>query len=146
MSSRAWVVDLVHSIGEKTALADHLEEKLIANEDIETNKRILDAVLSLRREQMSYLLEQADKPNPTRWCDFKHSIKSFIHDTEVYEATGKDDDLERLKKSSDILAMEISLFLGMEFETCARCLADQLLVVEHNKKANLVELNKKQKE
>lgn len=134
MSSRAWVVDLIHSIGEKTALADHLEEKLIAGEDIETSKKILDATLSLRREQMSYLLEQAEKPNPKKWCEFKHSVKSFIHDTEVYEATGKDDDLERLKKSSDILAMEISLFLGMEFETCARCLADRLLVkqVESN--------------
>lgn len=146
MSSRAWVVDLIHSIGEKTALCDHLEEQIIAGENVEENEKILEATLALRREQMSYLLEQAEKPNPKKWCPFKHAIKSFTQDVETYEATQSDKALEQLKKSAEVLAMVTSMFLGMEFETCARCLADQLLVMEHDKKTNLVELKKKQKE
>lgn len=147
MSSRAWVVDLIHSIGEKTALCDHLEEQIIAGENVEENEKILETTLALRREQMSYLLEQAEKPNPKKWCQFKHAIKSFTQDVETYEATKSDKALEQLRQSAEVLAMTTSMFLGMEFETCARCLADQLLVKEHEQKASLIKLNKnKQKE
>ena len=41
--------------------------------------------------------------------------------------------MRRMKKSSDVLAMSMSLFLGMEFEECARCLADKLLVEQYEK-------------
>lgn len=135
MSSRAWVVDLIRSIGEKTALADHLEEQIVANENVDENEKILHNVLELRREQMSYLLEQAEKPNPKYWCQFKHSVKSFTNDTELYEANPCEKTLEQMRKSADILAMTTSLFLGMEFEVCARCFADRLNVIEHENKA-----------
>ena len=136
MSSRAWVVDLIESIGEKIALCSHIEEKLRYSED-EAEKagleKLLQKVLALRREQMNYLLEQAENPDPTYWCQFKHSVGAWERDVEVYEATKDSADLERLKKSSDILAMSVSLFLGMEFEECARCLADKLLVEQYDR-------------
>lgn len=127
MSSRAWLVDLIHSIGEKTALTDHLEEKLHL-EDSEHLEKIIDNILDLRRSQMNLLLEQAEKPNPLFWCDFKHAVKSWVHDTEVYEANLTPKTKEQMIKSADNLASITSLFLGMEFETCARCLNDKMLV------------------
>ena len=131
MSSRGFSVDLIHSIGEKTALTDHIEELILADENVEENKQILEKLLTLRREQMSYLLEQAKTPNPKYWCAFKHAAKTFTLDIEVYEATLNENALKQAQASADILAMITSKLLGMEFETCARCFNDQLLVRQY---------------
>lgn len=135
MSSRAWVVDLIHSIGEKTALVDHLEEKLDTDKP-EHLQELISEVLNLRREQMSLLLENGEKPDPTYWCDFKHAVKSYTHDAEVYEANLNERTRQNMIASSRILAGATSLFLGMEFETCARCLYDQMLVKQVEDKEN----------
>lgn len=127
MTSRAYVVDLMQSIGEKTALASHLEESLIDGLDV---GQLLQQTLQLRREQMESLMKIADSPNPKYWCHFKHAIKSFTLDSEVYEAEQSVENLENLKKSADLLASVTSLFLGMEFASCARCLYDQMLINE----------------
>ena len=133
MSSRAYLVDLIRSIGEKTALTDHLEEKLLSNPS-EDLKALIEKITALRRKQMNTLISQAENPDPMIWCDFKHAVKAFTNDVEVYEATYTDEAFEQMKLSSEILAGVTSLFLGMEFKTCARCLYDKLLVEEKNKK------------
>lgn len=145
MSSRGFLVDLIDSIGEKTALASHIREKIEAGKDVENNRQILKKVLKLRREQMSFLLTQAEQPNPDYWCDFKHAVKSWIQDSEVYEATLTEESEALMIKSSEILAMEISLLLGMEFEVCARCLFDRILVNQVEKERSAI-LNDKNKE
>lgn len=139
MSNRAWAVDLVHSIGEKTALVDHLEEKLLASDDEEEKeqlKEMIFRVTDLRRSQMSFLLEQAEKPNPLYHCAFKHSLKAFTLDCEVFEADRSDASLSHLEASGEVLAMVMSKYLGMEFETCSRCLHELLLVKEYDKNNN----------
>ena len=128
MSSRAYLVDLIHSISEKTALVDHLEEKLDKNEPNKELEGLIKRILDLRRSQMNQLLECGQNPNPEYWCAFKHAVTMFKQDTEVYEATFSDESRKNMIKSADILASMISLFLGMEFETCARCLYDKMLV------------------
>ena len=133
MSSRAYLVDLIRSIGEKTALTDHLEEKLLSNPS-EDLKALIEKITALRRKQMNTLISQAENPDPMFWCDFKHAVKAFTNDVEVYEATYTDEAFEQMKLSSEILAGVTSLFLGMELKTCARCLYDKLLVEEKNKK------------
>lgn len=125
MSSRAYLVDLIHSIGEKTALADHLEEK-VDKDDFD--EKLIQRILDLRRKQMNQLLSLGEKPNPEYWCAFKHSVKAWVMDCEVYEATMTEESKQNMIESSNILASMISLFLGMEFEDCARCLYDKLLV------------------
>ena len=125
MTARAYAVDLIQSIGEKAALTSHLEEHLINGMDV---SKILVEVLNLRRKQMKDLMELAEKPNPKYWCDFKHAVKAFTLDTEVYEAEQNETNLENMKRSADILAGVTSLFLGLEFASCARCLYDQLLI------------------
>lgn len=133
MSSRAYLVDLIRSIGEKTALTDHLEEKLLSNPS-EDLKDLIEKITALRRKQMNTLISQAENPDPMFWCDFKHAVKAFTNDVEVYEATYTDEAFEQMKLSSEILAGVTSLFLGMEFKTCARCLYDKLLVEQTTKK------------
>ena len=130
MTARAYAVDLIQSIGEKAALTSHLEEHLIDGMDV---SKILVEVLSLRRKQMKDLMELAEKPNPKYWCDFKHAVKAFTLDTEVYEAEQNETNFENMKRSADILAGVTSLFLGLEFASCARCLYDQLLIDIKNK-------------
>lgn len=133
MSSRGYLTDVIESIGEKTALASHIREKIQGEKDVEQNRQILNKVLELRREQMNYLLSEAEKANPDYWCDFKHAVKSWTQDGEIYEAQPNEQTEQMLKKSSEILAMEISSLLGMEFETCARCVFDRLLVQHYDK-------------
>lgn len=130
MSSRAYLVDLIHSIGEKTALEDHLIEKLPDHPELkDTIKKVAD----LRRSQMNQLLASGEKPNPEYWCAFKHAVKAWTLDCEVYEATLDKESYENMINSSEELAIMTSLFLGMEFETCARCLYDKLLVKQLEK-------------
>ena len=130
MSSRAYLVDLIHSIGEKTALEDHLIEKLPDHPEL---RELIEKVADLRRSQMNQLLASGEKPNPDWWCAFKHAIKSWTLDCEVYEATLDKESYDNMVKSSNHLAEITSLFLGMEFETCARCLYDKLLVKQLEK-------------
>lgn len=132
MSSRAYLVDLLHSIGEKTALCDHIEEQIVAGENVEENTRILESTLALRREQMSDLLSKGERPNPYYHCAVKHAIKAFTLDSEVYEATLEEKDLDNLRRSADILAMALSKYLGLEFQVCGRCLAELLLEKEYD--------------
>lgn len=130
MSSRAYLVDLIHSIGEKTALEDHLIEKLPDHPELrDTIKKVAD----LRRSQMNQLLASGEKPNPDWWCAFKHAVKAWTLDCEVYEATLDKESYDNMINSSEVLAEMTSLFLGMEFETCARCLYDKLLVKQLEK-------------
>lgn len=130
MSSRAYLVDLIHSIGEKTALEDHLIEKLPDHPEL---KELIKKIADLRRSQMNQLLASGEKPNPDWWCAFKHAVKAWTLDCEVYEATLDKESYDNMVKSSNHLAEMTSLFLGMEFETCARCLYDKLLVKQLEK-------------
>lgn len=143
MSSRGYLVDLIESIGEKTALASHIREKIENGKDVENNRKILAKVLQLRRKQMSYLLSEAENPDPEYWCDFKHAVKSWLQDSEVYEAKLDEKTESFMKESDEILAMEISSILGMEFEKCARCVHDRLLVQQYEKEHSaILETNK----
>ena len=85
---------------------------------------------------MNQLLSLGENPNPEYWCAFKHAVKAWTMDCEVYEATLNEESFENMVESSNALASMISLFLGMEFETCARCLYDKLLVKQITKKEN----------
>ena len=129
MSSRGYLTDLIESIGEDIALTSHIEEKLkeAEGQELENLKLMLDEVLSLRRSKMSYLLSKGESPNPLYWCIFKHSVGSYWRQMEVWEASKCEEDLERLKRNGKILAMATSLFLGLEFQTCERCIGDILL-------------------
>lgn len=125
MSSRAWMVDEIHSVGEKTALADHLEEVI---DEFPEAQDVLQRLLKLRRKQMQHLADQTENSNPKFWCAFKHAVKAFTLDSEVYEAVMDEETKQNMIESGDILASLISLFLGMDFETCARCVYDRLLL------------------
>lgn len=146
MSSRGYLVDLIESIGEKVCLTSHIEEKLRACEDDnekEQLKRMLNKTLELRRKQMSLLLENAEQPDPTYHCIVKHAIGSWWRDIEVWEASGQTKDFEKTIESADLLAMCLSKYLGMEFEVCARCLWDTMLVKQVEKeRSDILEINK----
>lgn len=140
MTSSSWLVDLIDAIGEKTALVDHLEKKLLSgNYDPHALKTLIADTLGLRRSQMKVLLKNAEDPNPDYWCDFKHAVKAYTKDVEVWEANLDDESFANMEKSAGILAGVTSLFLGMEFATCAACLWDRMLVnqlMDKNKEEN----------
>lgn len=136
MTSRSYLWDLIESIAEDIALTSHIEEKLAASEDeqeIENLKLMLKEVLSLRREKMSRLLSQGEKPNPLKHCETKHAIGSYWRQMEVWEATQEQEDLELLKKDGEVLAMALSEYLGLEFQVCQRCLGELLMVKKFDK-------------
>lgn len=127
MTDRAYILDLIHSIGEKLALADHLAEKL----DDENIKELYAKVVEERRAEMKLLVSLAPNPNTEYWCAFKHALKSWVLAMEVYDTLPSEENLNVAQYSEDILAGVISLFLGVEFKPCARCLND-LLLSQHN--------------
>lgn len=138
MSSRAWVLDLTRIMIQNEAIADHnkelIEDKSL-NEEFKDKIRELDEmVVELRRTEQSYLLEQGENPNPLVWCLVKHSSDAYGHSVEVYEANPCKETEDLMKKQSAIFAGYLSLFLGVEFQTCQRCLADRLAVKEYEKK------------
>ena len=73
LSSRAWLIDLLHSIGEKLALCDHLAEKL----DDENARELYFKVLEERRKEMRILANYGENTNLEYWCALKHSLKAF---------------------------------------------------------------------
>lgn len=123
MTNRAYILDLIHSIGEKLALADHLAEKL----DDENIKELYAKVIEERRAEMKLLVSLAPNPNTEYWCAFKHALKSWVLAVEVYDSLPNEKNLNVVKYSEDILAGITALFLGLEFKPCARCLNDMLL-------------------
>lgn len=123
MTNRAYIQDLIHSIGEKLALADHLEEKL----DEENIAELYKSVVEERRREMNLLVSLAPNPNTEYWCAFKHALKSWVLAVEVYDSLPNEENLNVVKYSEDILAGITALFLGLEFKPCARCLNDMLL-------------------
>lgn len=134
MTSRAWLLDLIHKIGEELALCDHLAEKL---ED-ENSKKLYCATLASRRKDMLLLTESVKDPNLEYWCEFKHAVKAYTLAVECYDAEQNEKTYEQVENTADILAGVITLFLGLEFKPCARCLNDKLLAnyneVKENKK------------
>lgn len=137
MSSRAWVLDLARVMIQNEAIADHnkelIEDKNL-DEELKNKIRELDRMtIELRRKEQSYLLEQGENPNPLLWCLVKHSSDAYGHSVEVYEANPCDKTEELMKKQSAIFAGYLSLFLGMDFQTCQRCLDDQLTVLQIEK-------------
>lgn len=122
-SSRAWIVDLAHSIGEKLALCDHLAEKL----DDKDAKELYNKVLQERRNEMRLLVKYAPNPNTEWWCGFKHALKSWVLAMEVYDNLPSEEMFNVAQYNADILAGIMSKFLGVEFKICERCLNDLLL-------------------
>lgn len=141
MTSSSWLEDLIDSIGEKTAQAQHLERKLQYKDkyDVKTLESLLKPILNLRRKQTDLLLRNGVKPNPDFWCDFKHAVKSYTKDVEAYEANMTPETLENMRESADILAGITSLLLGMEFADCATCLYDRLLINQLQREKNGLE-------
>lgn len=132
MTSRAWLVDLIRSIGEKLALCDHLSEKF---DDAVARKLYLD-VLQERRNEMQLLVDSVENPNLEYWCAFKHALKSWVLAIEVYDAKPNSKTLIAVKNTADILAGVTSLFLGLDFKLCERCLYEQLLTKERSSEWN----------
>lgn len=123
MTSRAWLVDLIHSIGEKLALCDHLAENL----DDKNVQELYAKVVEERRKEMQLLVNSVDNPNLEYWCGFKHALKSWVLAQECYDTRLDEESANVAQYSADILAGVMALFLGLEFKTCARCLNDQML-------------------
>lgn len=130
MTSRAWLVDLIHSIGEKLALCDHLAEKL----DDKDARALYEITLRQRRAEINLLVESVENPNLEYWCGFKHALKSYVLALECYDNQLDEKTLNVAQYNADILAGITALFLGLEFKTCARCLNEQLLAKYNGRK------------
>jgi len=125
MTSRGYATDLIESICELITVCGHLREMLDGEEDV---KEIYIKALKYRRGQMERLLDLAEVPNPKYHCVVKHLLGSWWRSVEVWEATGEDKDYEMAKRIGDLAASALSQYLGMEFESCSRCLFDLLTV------------------
>lgn len=130
MTSRGYATDLIESISELITTCGHLRELMDSGEDV---REIYQKTLQLRRKQMESLLDLAESPDPRYHCIVKHALGAWWRSIEVYEATGKDKDYQLAKEAGDLAASALSKYLGMEFETCSRCLFDKLLVKQLTK-------------
>lgn len=137
-SSRGWLFDLVNGIANDLATTNHLHEAYYGAykdtlDEIEGSakrlinyKKLLLMSVDNRRDKMRTLIEQADDYDDKMWCPLKHSIESYMEAMEVWQAFESEDTFKQMVKSTELMAGILSLALGMELETCARCLSDSL--------------------
>lgn len=140
--SRGWAMDLINSIANDLALANHLTETLHAKEvdlamadaedkerlekQIQSIKSLLANAVTLRRQKMNRLADTFEDYDPRMWCSMKHSIESYMEAMEVFHATNDPDDWAILKSSMSQMSSVLSVSLGYEMQPCARCFADEL--------------------
>ena len=86
--------------------------------------------LANRRDKMASIKEYAEQYNDRMWCPLKHAIEGYMESMEVWQATFNDKHYIQMTKSMDILSGILSLFLGMELETCGRCLSDSFKTLD----------------
>lgn len=150
-TNRGWIFDQIQSISNDLAIVNHLHEAIYATdkdiEDILTiddNKENVDTLLvkkqeyiellkmalTNRRDKMASIKEYAEQYNDRMWCPLKHAIEGYMESMEVWQATFSDKHYIQMTKSMDILSGILSLFLGMELETCGRCLSDYLKTLD----------------
>ncbi len=91
MTSRAYVVDLIQLIGEKTALTSHLEEHSIDGMDASGTCRGSQFKAKTNAGLNGFIGQSEPEMR-----DFKHAVKSFTLDSEVYEGRT---DRSRFRKS-----------------------------------------------
>lgn len=137
-TSRGWIFDLVNSIANDLALTNHLHEAFYgaykdslegidgAPERVINYQKLMDMTLENRRNKMNILKEAAENYDSKMWCPLKHAIESYMESMEVWQANSTKETFYAMIKSTDILSGVLSLFLGMELEICARCLADSI--------------------
>lgn len=141
--TRAWIFDALMECGQKLAMTNHLEEKINgikakinAAEDVEEAYKLGEKLAHMsdlvqmisddRRKLMDYIMECSNAAEDEERCQLKHALLDYTIACELYEADTKDPVLEEnMYASSQTLAGEISLTLGLEFATCIRCLADK---------------------
>lgn len=140
--SRGWAMDLVNSIANDLALANHLTETLHAKEvdlaiaseedkerlekQIQSIRSILVGAVELRRKKMNRLADTFEDYDPRMWCAIKHSIESYMEAMEVFHATNDPDDWLILKTTMSQMSSVLSVALGYEMQPCARCFSDEL--------------------
>lgn len=119
----------------KTALekAEHnltiveMENLSEATNALERADEHLQRVTNLRRQSMNVISNYAEKLNPEKWCEVKHSAMAMYTIFESYQADPKNDDLSELYFETNNLFIEImSDFLGFTIEPCASCFSDAL--------------------
>jgi hypothetical protein len=140
--SRGWAMDLINSIANDLALANHLTETLhakevdlaMASEDdkerLEKNisdiRGLISNAVSLRRQKMNRLADAFEGYDPRMWCAVKHSIEGYMEAMEVFHATNSPEDWAILKTSMSQMSSVLSVALGFDLQPCARCFADEL--------------------
>ncbi len=141
-TSRGWIFDLVNGIANDLATTNHLHENLYdayskvkegeegAMDEFNQYKKLLLMALENRRSKMRILKETTDDFNDKLWCPLKHTIESYMEAMEVWQATQTAETLVSLHDSTSLLAGVLSMALGMELESCARCLNDILKEVK----------------
>lgn len=90
--------------------------------EIEKRQEIVAETTELRREIMKTL----DGLGERDWCPCKHYAEAVQRSLEIYESTYSKEDYEILVKTYKIWAARLSLYFGIQYTTCFRCLSDKL--------------------
>lgn len=145
MSSRGWVQDLIQSIANDLAIYNHLTEKLYSlmeddegdlTEEITHIQMTMSSVSDTRRRKMKMLENQFVGFDPKMHCALKHAIEGAMEMIEVYSAIitspridqqTRDDADQMFYETHQNLAQILSLAFGLDFDTCWRCVSDQMV-------------------
>lgn len=125
-SKRFLPVTRIDEEGNKT---DDVIEEMGIDIKMAPIKEQLKKCISLRRDLMSQLQKEYGGDH-YEWCPYKHSRKEFGLAKEDYVShigtEHEDFYFKALTRSFEIYTGSSSLFLGYEYVTCGRCLADKL--------------------
>lgn len=137
-STRGWIFDLVNGIANDLAITNHLHEAFYAatkdfydevdgaSQKMEDYRSLLLLTLKNRRSKMKTLIAQADEYDKRMWCPLKHAIESYMEAMEVWQAHETPETFQQMIDSTEVMSGILSVTLGLDLETCARCLSDFL--------------------
>lgn len=91
---------------------------------------LIDSMIKLetetRRRKQDFLESLIDNLDKRFHCKLKHWARVIEHDLELLESCEYDDVKEIINKDFEIFASTISLYTGIEYSDCYRCISDKL--------------------
>lgn len=113
-------------ISSKENNSDVLSEIQKIKEKISNIEKLIKLETETRREKQS-LLEKLSKNYDKRFhCKIKHWCRVIEHDLELLESYEYSELSNIIKKDFENFALTLSMYLGIEYTDCYRCISDMI--------------------
>lgn len=141
LDKRPWLMDWLFEMGQDLAIINHCNEKIeYLNVDIDNSESIeeidnvaekLQNYQELKRvaydgynEKMTYVFDSIDYADKENRCLLKHACNRITLAMEADDTLRSSVSEHNLRNAYKVFASAVSLALGIEYNSCIRCIYD----------------------